>query len=92
MIINLLLSVFLSIFQGILYFLPVVTIADIPVIGSIVQSSLITMVQTWNAFIVTFPYAGTVSTVFFAVIIPFEFLMLVGKFLLGHRMPASNEK
>lgn len=87
MIINYLISFILGIISIFFVFLPVVTLADIPVIGDTISSLLLTMVRMWNSFIDTFPYAGTAWQVFLYVILPFELLMLVGKFFLGHRMP-----
>jgi hypothetical protein len=89
MIINLLLSVLLNLFSLIFIFLPIVKISDIPYIGTTVSSILLTMVETWNAFIASFPYAGIAWNVLLLVVLPFELLMLLGKFFLGHRLPAQ---
>lgn len=90
MIINLLISVFLTIFGAILSFLPTVTIADIAYIGPTLSETLTIMISTWNAFMVTFPYAETLWNVFIYVILPFEFTMLIAKFFLGQRLPAHT--
>jgi len=87
MIVTLLISVILSIFGAIFALLPEVTIADIAYIGPTLSSTLTTMVQKWNAFMVTFPYAETGYNVFIYVILPFELLLLLTKFFLGSRTP-----
>jgi len=87
MLITIFINIILFVVGGIFKLLPVVTIASIPYIGDQVSSFLVTMVTTWNAFIDTFPYAGIAWNVFIYVILPFEALMLLGKFFLGHRMP-----
>jgi len=71
----------------IFYILPVVTVADIPYIGQNVSETLITAVKIWNTFMETLPYVETTWNIFLLVILPFEILMLIGKFFLGHRMP-----
>lgn len=88
MIINLLIFVIISIVGAVFNFLPVVTIASIPYIGTDLSSILTTMILTWNAFMATFPYAVVVWHVFLIVVLPFELLLLLGKFFLGHRFPA----
>jgi len=90
MIITIFLNIIIFIIGGIFRLLPVVSIASIPYIGSAVSGYLTTAVLTWNAFIATFPYAGIAWNVFIFVILPFEALMLIGKFFLGHRMPSHN--
>jgi len=90
MIFNLLIYLVLLIVTSIFSLLPVVTLASIPIIGPSLQSILITMVRMYNSFIDTFPYAETAFNLLIYVIIPFELLMLLGKFLLGHRLPASH--
>lgn len=71
-------------------FLPVVSIASIPVIGHFVVSILETIVETWNAFLITFPYAVIAWHMLLWVILPFEILMAVGKFFFGNRMPSKD--
>jgi len=90
MIINLLIYLLVSIISGIFIFLPVVTISSIPYIGTTVASSLLWFVHIWNAFVITFPYAENAMNIFLYVIIPFETLMLLGRFFLGHRMPVNH--
>jgi len=90
MIIILLLNLLLLVFGTIFSILPSVSIATIPVIGPSVSSFLYEAMGVWNAFMVTFPYAQITWDVFLYVILPFELLMLVGKFFLGHRMPSNN--
>jgi hypothetical protein len=89
MIINLIFGVILGLISAIFFLLPVVTIASIPVIGSTLLVILGTMVTTWNAFMITFPYAQVVWQVFLFVILPFEILMIIGKFFLGQHMPTN---
>jgi len=90
MIIILLLNLLLLVFGTIFSILPVVTISSIPLIGPTVSTFLFTMVGVWNAFMLTFPYARIGWEVFLYVILPFEALMLIGKFFLGSRMPSHN--
>jgi len=80
----------ISLFVLIFGFLPVVTLADIPLIGSSLSSTLVTAVQIWNAFLVTFPYAQIVWNIFLIVIVPLEILLLIAKFFLGSRLPAHT--
>jgi len=89
MIINLIIFAVMGLVSAIFVLLPVVTIASIPVIGQSMSDILGTMVITWNAFIVTFPYAG-VAWGFWPWIVGFELLLLLGKFFLGHRMPTNS--
>jgi len=89
MIITMLLFLVQGLFGAIFYFLPVVNLASIPVIGESIRNTLITVMHTWNAFLVTFPYAEVVWICFKA-IIAFEILMLVVKFFLGHRAPVQH--
>lgn len=90
MITNILIQVAFGILGIIFVFFPVVTIASLPVIGPSLSTILITMVTTWNAFMVTFPYAQVAWQVFLFVILPFELLMLIGKFFLGHHLPVNT--
>jgi len=90
MIITLLISVILNIISAIFFLLPEVSIASIPYFGEEVRNTLIWAIQTWNAFMLTFPYAETAWHMFLWVVVPFELLLLIGKFLLGHRLPAQN--
>jgi len=90
MIINLIISVFLSIFGAIMTILPEVTLLSIPVVGTFISETLTDMVLIWNAFLGTFPYAEIAWNIFLFVILPFEGLLLLGKFFLGHRLPAHT--
>lgn len=90
MIFNLLLNLILLVFGSLFVFFPVVAIADIPYVGSFLSSTLIQMIQVWNAFLITFPYAVTGWHIFLWVILPFEVLLLVMKFFLGHHVPTHN--
>jgi len=90
MIINLLLAVILAFFQAIFVFLPTVTIAGIPYIGSGLSSLLGTMAANFNAFSETIPYAIYPWHAFLFVLMSFEITMLVGKIFLGNRMPGHH--
>ena len=90
MITNLILNTLILILSAIFYLLPIVSIADIPYIGEGVYNALVSFIGIWNAFMVTFPYAETAWNIFLLVILPFELLLLLGKFLLGHRLPANT--
>jgi len=90
MITDVLLTVIVSLLGAIFYFLPVVSVSSIPYIGTSIASTLTLMVTTWNAFMVTFPYAVVIWNTLLFVIIPFEFTMLVGKFFFGSRLPAHT--
>ncbi|HUD45134.1 MAG TPA: hypothetical protein VMR41_06325 [Patescibacteria group bacterium] len=68
---------------------PHATVAGIPYIGSQISATLYTAVEYWNTFTqTTFPYGQLPWTIFLYVILPFEFSMLVLKFILGSRTPA----
>jgi hypothetical protein len=85
MILNYLFNAIISVINGVLSFLPQVDLYS--VFGFDFGSLLLSVIKIWNAFLETFPYAVVVWHMFIWVIIPFEILMLLGKFLLGHRMP-----
>jgi len=91
MIFNLLIYLVLLVVTSIFSLLPVVSISTIPVIGPTVASWLLYTVKLYNGLISTFPYAQVAFQVLIYVIIPFELLMLLGKFLLGHRLPINNQ-
>jgi len=90
MITEILLSVVLALFGIIFGFLPIVTLEGLPLIGTEVSNGLLFFVTKWNAFLVTFPYAETAWNVFLLIILPFELLILLSKFFLGSRSPAST--
>jgi len=89
MIIDLLVNVILALVSVIFVFLPTVTIASIPYVGTQISTTLIWAISTWNAFLVTFPYAEVVWQMFLWVVIPLEIGILIEKFFLGHRTPNS---
>jgi len=91
MIFNLLINLVLLVFGSLFVFLPEVSIASLPYIGPSISSFLYQAMGIWNAFMVTFPYAQIGWQVFLYVILPFEVLMLVGKFFLGSRMPHNTK-
>jgi len=90
MIIDLTINVLLTLVSVIFVFLPVVSVSSIPYYGEDIASVLLTVVTTWNAFMVTFPYAVVLWNIFLYVILPFEFLLLIGKFFLGSRLPSNH--
>jgi len=90
MIINLFIQTIVLFFTAVFYFFPEVSIASIPWAGEWLSETLIDMVLIWNAFIITFPYAEIVWNMFLWVILPFEALMLLGRFFLGHRLPTNT--
>jgi len=91
MIINFIIKILFDFFTAIFSFLPVVTLASIPVIGDTISSILLTMVQKYNAFTETFPYAQTGMRIFVYVILPVQLLMIVAKFFLGSRVPHNDK-
>lgn len=88
MILNYIFDAFISIINGVLSFLPEVSLSS--VFGFDLASLLTSVVTVWNAFMETFPYARVAWQVLLWIILPFEGLMLLGKFLLGHRMPSKE--
>lgn len=44
----------------------------------------------WSSFLVTFPYAIVAWHMFLWVVLPFEFLLLVFKLILGSRLPVNH--
>lgn len=90
MIINLILGLFFQIASILFVFFPVVTLSDIPFIGTTLSSGLLSFIMMWNAFMETFPYAQTAWQIVLIVIIPFEILLLVGKVFFGNRLPVNH--
>jgi len=90
MITNFIITFFVLLLGFIFQFLGVLTIATIPYIGPSVIAVLYTMIGIWNAFMGTFPYALTGWHIFLIVIVPFEILLLIAKFFLGHHVPAHH--
>lgn len=88
MLLNLIIQIVLYILAGIFFYFPPANIANIPIVGQLISNILITMMQTWNAFMVTFPYAVFAWHMLLWVVIPFEIGMLIMKFFLGHHIPA----
>jgi len=74
---------------SIFVFLPEVSIATLPYAGQAISDTLYSAVYTWNAFLVTFPYAVVVWNMFLFVVIPLEIGLIIAKFFLGHRTPNS---
>ena len=90
MLTTLFLNIIIAIVGVIFWIIPTVTLASIPVFGQPIVDILTSMIQMWNAFMVTFPYAQTAWHLVLWVIIPFEIGLLVLKFFLGHRTPIHN--
>ena len=90
MIWNLLIDGLFLVLTAIFYFLPEVSLADIPIIGSSITTNLPIIVHHWNGFMEIFPYAEDTWNVFLYVIIPFEILLLIAKFFLGHHVPVNH--
>ena len=90
MIINFIIKIIFYFFTAIFSFLPTVTLASIPVIGDTISNILLTMVQKYNAFVESFPYAQTGIRILVYVILPFELLIIIAKFFLGSRVPHNN--
>lgn len=67
---------------------PVVSLASFGSVGVSIESTILFVVQMWNAFLITFPYGQIAWTMFLTVVIPFEITMLVLKFFLGSRTPS----
>jgi hypothetical protein len=88
MILNYIFDAIVNIINGVLSFLPVVSLSS--VFGLDLASPLSGVVSTWNAFMITFPYAMVAWHMLLWVVLPFEALMLLGKFLLGHRLPVNT--
>jgi len=88
MILNYLFDALINIINGVLSFLPEVSLDSI--FGIDFATPLYSIVATWNAFMDTFPYAEVAWRMLLWVVLPFEALMLLGKFLLGHRLPAHT--
>ena len=87
MIINQIIN-FIVLCIGILFtFFPVVHLSNIPIIGGGITGILVGIIQTWNAFLITFPYAQIVWHIFLYLIIPFEISIILLRFFFGNRLP-----
>lgn len=73
----------------IFYFVPSAKVVDVWFIGEFASNLLGQIGTTWNAFMVTFPYAEIAWNVFIFGILPFEFALAVLKFFIGHRIPSQ---
>lgn len=87
MIINLVIKAIFLIIAGIFSILPNVAFSDIPTVGPFITENLLYGVRLLNGALETFPYGVIVWFIFTHVIIPFELLLLIGKFFLGSRNP-----
>lgn len=90
MITTLIILTITQLFLAIFNFIPDVSLTDIPIMGDTIVSLLYSLVETWNAFLITFPYAEVAWNVLLYWIIPFELGLMVLKFFLGSRMPNSD--
>jgi len=90
MIINLLINTVVLLFGAVFSIMPVVGLDSIPIIGDTLHAVFVDMALTWNAFIVTFPYAGVAWNVFLMLIIFFEMPLIALKFFLGSRSPDKD--
>jgi len=90
MLLNFIIAIVSHVINFIFSLLPVATIKDIPIIGVFMYDFLLNMVETFNAFFVTFPYAIELWNVFIYVMIPFELAVLLIKFILGARTPIAH--
>lgn len=62
-------------------------IVDLPFF---VNNFLLTATGYYHSFMLVFPPAVLPFTIFVTIILPFELIMLVAKFFLGHRLPAHG--
>jgi len=83
MIIDALISIIVLFINGVFFILPEVSLPN--QVSSVLES----MITTWNAFIITFPYAQTATTIFFWIVV-FEIGLLITKFFLGSRTPVHT--
>jgi len=90
MITQTIINFFIGVINAVFNALPTANLSELPIIGSTITDTLQTIVETWNAFMVTFPYAIVLWNCFIYVILPFELLLLLAKFFLGHRTPAHT--
>jgi len=90
MITNFFLVIISTILELIFGWFHVVDIASIPLIGTIASNFLIFGVTQWNALLVTVPYFQFSWHALLWVVLPFEFLVLVGNFFFGARFPIRS--
>jgi len=89
MIFDELIALFNDIVMIILNLIPDSSLASIPIIGDDIQSILLWIVTTWNAFLVTVPYFQIVWDLFIYAIY-FEICIIILKFWLGSRTPVAE--
>ena len=95
MIITFIIRFVVMVFRGIFALFPTSSVSNpfgsetAPTWGIAISNGITIMIQTWNAFLISFPYA-VVGWHMFLVILSFEALMLIGKFFLGARLPAHT--
>lgn len=89
MIVSMLLILLDRILAGLGLIFPRVTLENIWVIGPTLRETLVIAVGYMNTLFVTLPHIETVWNMFVFVIIPFELVLLVMKFILGHRTPVA---
>jgi len=90
MIILLLFNFLIAVLSIIFGFFGDAYIRDLPVIGSVVASSLEMAVMMFNSFAYTFPYVTPVFQTFLYIILPFEVSVKLIKFFLGNRSPVNT--
>jgi len=90
MIWNAIIGGIFGLLEALFGWLPVVTIEDLYYFGPGIHSNLITVIQHWNAFMETFPYAETAWTITLWIIIPTELTILGFKIFLGQRVPVNS--
>jgi len=91
MLIYLILQLIISMLGVIFFWIPNVTMASLPIVGTSIDSTMIWLLGSWNALLITFPYGLVAWNVLRYVILPFELFLLITKFFLGSRMPVHRE-
>jgi len=89
MLITALFLVWDNFIRAVLSFLPRVDLSDLPIAGPTIQETLLEVIITWNAVMVTVPYLQVVWYVFLFGVMPFELGLLLLKVFLGNRTPQA---
>ena len=90
MIIDAIVNFFEGLFTGVLSYIPTVSIQTIPFVGLTFNSILVSMIHGYFGLIGTVPYLQVVFQAFAFVILPFEFVVLTIKIILGSRVPIKE--
>lgn len=90
MIVTILLILLDRILLGLGLIFPRVTLENIWVIGPTLRSVLVTAVGYMNSIFETLPHLEVVWNMFVYVVVPFEIVLWVMKFILGSRTPVNN--